>query len=89
MQKKQNSSKIPADCKQNLNDLNNPELLSNLEPNKSTTEVLTNKKQQNQKDIASQNQKNKDTDIKPEERFEEIPNDDPTDMESFLQSMRE
>ena len=87
--KNQNLSKKQADCNQNLNDLNNPELLNNLESSKNKTEILNNKLQQNQKNISNQNQTNKEADFKPEERFEEIPDDDPTDMESFLQSMRD
>jgi len=37
-------SKKLEDCGKNLNNLSNPELLSNLEPNISPTEVLANKK---------------------------------------------
>ena len=85
---KQYSSNLPADCNQKLNRLNNPELLNILEGDKNKTEVLNNKLQQNQQNSDNQIQ-NKETEIKPEERFEEISDDDQTDMESFIQSMTE
>ena len=84
----QKSSKQFVQCNKKLNRLDNPELLNNLEGETNKTEVLKNKLQQNQQNLNNQTQK-KETEIKPEERFEEISDDDQTNMEAFIQSMEE
>ena len=109
--KEQIKGRKPPNCKKIPYDISYSELIKLLENDVTTnpTEILSNStiyrkpSQENKTPTTPEKEQNKaptlqDTDIKPEERFEEIPNDnssveipdeEPTDMDEFVQLMKE
>ena len=79
-------------CTKTLHIINYDKLIADLEPENKPAEVFTNKTTKNIENKINHQKnepENADTNIKPEERFVDITDDSPTDMEAFMRSVKE